>query len=53
MRHPFTLALVLLAALGLASCELIGDILQAGLWVLLLLVLFVAAIIWLIIRLLR
>lgn len=53
MRRVFPLPLVLLAALSLSGCELIGDIFKVGVWVGVIIVLLVILAIWAIVRMIR
>ena len=46
MRRLQAVLFVLLLTLPLASCELIGDLLQFGMWVILIFILLVAALVW-------
>lgn len=49
MKRYFPLAVIVLLATSLSSCELIGDIFKAGIWTgVIMVVLVVALIIWLI-----
>jgi hypothetical protein len=52
MKHSLYLFIVLfLTTAGLAGCEMIGDIFQAGVWTgVLLVILVIGAIVWLLTR---
>ncbi|MFW6078819.1 MAG: hypothetical protein ACODAE_04315 [Gemmatimonadota bacterium] len=50
LRRVRTLAAVLIAAVGLAGCEIIADIFEVGFWVGVILVILVIVAIWLIVR---
>lgn len=48
MSHLLRLGLVLLITLSLSGCELVGDVLEFGFWVLLIIVVVVVAlVVWL------
>ena len=46
MRRLHAILLVLLLTLPIAGCELIGDLIQFGFWMIVIFIAFIAAVIW-------
>lgn len=53
MNRFLTTFLVLLLTVPTAGCDLVGDILEFGFWVILILIVLVGLLVWALIRMLR
>ena len=51
MKHsPFLIAVLLLLAVSTSGCDFVGDVIEFGLWTVLIILVLIVVIIWLLVK---